>query len=94
MEWEQADERPLLIQTQPFWADETERMTYEDACSADKPKDEDSLLSYLARISATVEGKYRGVLPKMRRPGLSQSARELRLKLLRAQGQPSKVEVL
>jgi len=92
-EWEQPDGRPLLIQTEPFWADETERMTYEDAVEADHPRPEDTLLSYLARISAAVAGKYGGVLPRMRRPGLSRVERDRQLAKLRGQ-MPSRTEVL
>lgn len=92
-EWEQADDRPLLIQTEPFWLDETERMTYEDACEADRPREGDSLLSYLGRISATVAGKYGGVLPRMRRPGLSRVERDRQLQKLRGQ-LPGKTEIL
>jgi hypothetical protein len=91
MEWEAQDERPLVIQTEPFWADETERMTYEDAAAADKPRDEDTLLDYLARVSAAVEGRYKR-LPVMRRGERVPRAR--RLEASRREGMPSRMEIL
>lgn len=91
MEWEAPDDRPLLVYTEPFWADETERMTYEDAAEADHPREEDSLESYLARISAAVEGRYKR-LPVMPQ-GLRQP-RARRLEAARRQGMPSKMEIL
>jgi hypothetical protein len=92
-EWEAPDDRPLLIQTEPFWADESERLTYEDACAVDRPREADTLLSYLSRISAAVSGKYGGVLPRMRRPGGTRQERERQLQKLRGQI-GSKTEVL
>jgi hypothetical protein len=92
-EWEAPDERPLLVYTDQLWEDETERMTYEDATEADRPKPEDTLLSYLGRISATVRGKYKGVLPKMRRPGMSRQERTRQLEKLRGQ-LPGRTEVI
>lgn len=92
-EYDAPDERPLLYMAHPFWEDETERLTYEDAVEADRPRDDDSLLSYLARISAAVEGRYKWVLPKMRRPGLSRVDRERQLQKLRGQI-PKGTEVL
>jgi len=92
-EWEPPDERPLLIQTEAFWADESERMTYEDACAVDRPREADSLLDYLSRISATVSGKYGGVLPRMRRPGGTRRERERQLQKLRGQ-LPGRTEIL
>ena len=91
-EWEPVDERPLLYSPHPFWTDETERLTYESACEADRPRDEDSLLSYLARISATVEGKYKrvGSMPHVR---MSRVERDRQLSKLRGQI-PSKTEVI
>jgi hypothetical protein len=92
-DYEPVDERPLLYIAHPFWEDETERLTYEDAVEADRPRDEDTLLSYLARISAAVEGRYKGVLPKMRRPELSRVDRDRQLQKLRGQ-MPSRAEIL
>lgn len=85
MEWEAPDERPLVVQTEPFWADESERLMYEDACESDHPREADTLLDYLARISAVVSGKYGGVLPRMRRPGGTRRERERQLQKLRGQ---------
>ena len=83
-EFDAPDERPLLYSPHPFWTDETERLTYEAACESDRPRDEDSLLSYLARISATVEGKYRRVhsVPHVR---MSRVDRDRQLAKLRGQ---------
>jgi hypothetical protein len=92
-DWEAPDDRPLVIHPWPFWADETERMTYEAAVEADKPGEADTLLDYLARISATVEGKYKGVLPRMRRPGGTRQERERQLQKLRGQ-MPRGTEIL
>lgn len=92
-EWEPADERPLIVYHEPLWADETERMTYEAAVEADRPREADTLLDYLARISAAVAGKYGGVLPKMRKPGQSRAERERSLAKLRGQ-YPSRTELL
>jgi len=92
-DWEEPDDRPALRVLEPFWADKTEQMAYEDAAEADRPRPEDSLLTYLARVSAAVLGKYKGVLPKMRRPGLSRVDRERRMQQLRGQ-LPGKTEVL
>jgi hypothetical protein len=92
-EWEAPDERPLLIQTEAFWADESERLMYEDACEADHPRETDTLLDYLSRISAAVSGKYGGVLPRMRRPGGTRRERERQLQKLRGQ-MPTRMEIL
>lgn len=92
-EWEPVDDRPLVVYHEPLWADETERMTYEAAVEADRPREEDTLLDYLARISASVAGRYAGVLPKMRRPGQSRAERARSLAKLRGQ-YPSKMEIL
>ena len=92
MEWEAPDERPLVVYTEPFWTDETERMTYEDAAAANRPRDEDTLLDYLARVSAVVVGRYKGVLPRMKR-GTSRQERERQLQKMRGQI-GSKTEVL
>lgn len=92
-EWEPPDDRPLLVYAEPFWTDDTERMTYEAAAEEDRIRETDSLLSYLERLSATVTGKYKGVLPKMRRPGLSRQQRTRQLEKLRGQ-LPRGTEVL
>ena len=93
MEWEAQDDRPLVVYHEALWRDETERMTYEAACEVDRPRDDDSLLSYLFRISAAVEGKYGGVLPRMRRPGGTRVERERQLQKLRGQ-MPKGTEIL
>jgi hypothetical protein len=92
MEWEAPDERPLVVYTEPFWTDDTERMTYEAAVESNPIRETDTLLDYLARVSATVVGKYKGVLPKIKR-GMSRQDRERQLQKLRGQI-GSKTEVL
>ena len=92
MEWETPDERPLVVYNEPFWADETERMTYEAACEADRPRDADTLEGYLARISAAVEGRYKR-LPRMPHTRMSRVERDRQLQKLRGQI-GSKTEVL
>lgn len=91
MEWEAPDERPLVVQTD-LWEDDTQRMTYEDACAADKPRDTDTLEGYLARISASVEGRYKR-LPRMPHTRMSRVERDRQLQKLRGQI-GSKTEVL
>ena len=93
MEWEAPDERPLVVYLEPFWADDTERMTYEDAAEADHPRPEDTLLDYLARVSTAVSGRYKGILPRMRRPGGTRVERERQLQKLRGQ-MPKGTEIL
>jgi hypothetical protein len=93
MEWEAPDDRPLVVYHEPFWADDTERMTYEAAAEADKPRDTDTLEGYLARLSAAVLGRYKGILPRMRRSGGTRVERERQLQKLRGQI-GSKTEVL
>lgn len=90
-EWETPDDRPLVVYLDPLWQDETERMTYEDACAADRPRDDDTLEGYLSRISAAVEGRYKR-LPVMPR-GLAVS-KARRLEASRRQGMPAKMEIL
>ena len=54
---EPPDERPVLVREQ-FWADQSEQMTYEHAVQANPQRPDEGNLSYLARIAASVEGKY------------------------------------
>ena len=91
MEWEAPDERPLVVYSESFWVDETERMTYEDAVAANPIRETDTLLDYLARVSAVVVGKYKGVLPRIKR-GMSRQDRERQLQKLRGQI-PGKTEI-
>ena len=91
-EYDRPDERPLVVYNEPFWTDETERMTYEAAVESNPIRETDTLLDYLARVSATVSGKYKGVLPKIKR-GMSRQDRERQLQKLRGQI-GSKTEVL
>jgi len=90
-EFDRPDERPLVLNSE-FWVDETERMTYEAAVETNPIRETDTLLDYLARVSATVVGKYKGVLPKIKR-GTSRMDRERQLQKLRGQI-GSKTEVI
>jgi len=101
---EPSDERPLILHgvcpcagcreySGDIWRDKTERMTYEDAAEADHPRPEDTLLDYLARVSTAVSGRYKGVLPRMRRPGGTRVERERQLQKLRGQ-MPKGTEIL
>lgn len=57
-EWEQADGRPVIVYREPFWANETERLVYEDAVEANPIQDSEYRLAYLAKISEMVVAKY------------------------------------
>jgi hypothetical protein len=52
------DDRPLLFETHPFWVDDTERMTYEEAVESHPRGDAEGALSYIARIVEIVTGRY------------------------------------
>ena len=56
-EYEPVDERPMLVMRFPFWEDDLERMTYEDAVEANPIRDDEYRLAYLGRISGLVAGK-------------------------------------
>jgi hypothetical protein len=53
-EWEQTDERPMVIYPHRFWRDESERLTYEDAVEANPRRPGEGSFSYIARLSAIV----------------------------------------
>ena len=57
-EWEQADGRPVIVYVYPFWANETERLVYEDAVEANPIQDTEYRLAYLQKISEMVLAKY------------------------------------
>lgn len=57
-DWEQADGRPVIVYLEPFWANETERLVYEDAVEANPIQDNEYRLAYLAKISEMVLEKY------------------------------------
>jgi len=85
-EGEPQDERPLLYYPYPFWEDETERMTYEDAVEANRIQPGEGAMTYMARISALVEGKYkRSAVHSMPRRGMSRRERDAQLMKLRSQ---------
>lgn len=93
-EWEATDERPLVICPYPFWADETERMTYEAAVEANQRREDEGPMAYAARISAVVEGKYKRVpVAAMPHAKMSRVERDRQLQKLRGQ-MPRGTEVL
>lgn len=87
-EWEAVDERPLLIDPHGFWADETERMTYEDAVQANPRRPDEGPASYIRRISEMVTGKYKALGLQMPRTRMSRRERDQQLAKLRAQARP------
>jgi len=92
-EWEQPDERPLVIYPEPFWADETERMTYEDAVEANPRREGEGVLSYAARLSGIVVGRYAMGPHRMPPARTPKWRREQQLAKLRSQ-LPSGCEVI
>ena len=76
-----------------IWRDKTERMTYEDAVTADPIKDDEYRLAYLAKISAKVEGKYERLAKSMPHVRMSRVERDRQLQKLRGQI-GSKTEIL
>jgi hypothetical protein len=86
-EWEQVDERPLLIYPFPFWQDETERMTYEAAVEANPRREDEGAMSYMARLSAVVEGKYKRIGLAMPHVRMSRVERDRQLQKLRGQAE-------
>lgn len=92
-EWEGPDERPLIVYPEPFWADESERLTYE-ATVEDNPRHEgEGPMAYVARLSALVVGKYGRAVQPMPRARQSRAERERSLAKLRGQ-YPSRTEIL
>ncbi len=70
------DDRPLLVWT-PFWASESERLTYEGAVSETPRKAGEGPMAYAARIAAKVTGLYQQAGQSMpRRIGQKQWARQ------------------
>lgn len=84
-DYEPVDDRPLLIDPYPFWADETERMTYEAAVEANPKRADEGPMAYVQRISAAVTGKYQALGKRMPRRQ-SRAERDRQLARLRAQG--------
>ena len=84
-EYERQDERQLLYYAYPFWADETERMTYEDAVEANPRREDEGAMTYAARISAVVAGKYSGAVQGMPHVRMSRRERDAQLAKLRGQ---------
>jgi hypothetical protein len=94
VEGEPVDERPLLVMRTEFYADATEQMTYEAAVEDNPIRDGENVLKFMQRISAVVTGKYKGIVPTPRRPGLSRAEKDRQLRKLRGQGLPSRVEII
>jgi len=83
---EPRDDRPLLFEAYPFWVDDTERMTYEQAVDSHPRGDAEGALSYVARIVEIVTGRYaRAGLPLPRQ----QTRREREESLARLRRQAS-----
>jgi hypothetical protein len=69
-------------------------MTYEAAVEASPRREGEGCMTYLARISAAVEGRYkRVVVQSMPRRGMSRRETDARLAVLRSQ-LPSGTEVI
>lgn len=92
-EWEAVDERPLLYIAHPFWEDETERLTYEDAVEGHPRREGEGALSYAARISEVVVGTYAKAVRPMPPARTPKWRREQQLAKLRSQ-LPSGTEVI
>lgn len=80
---EYPDGRPVISHSQ-FWSDEAERLTYEHALQSNPKREDEGVMSYIMRIAAVVEGRYRkaGTMPRGR---LSQRAYERRMRELEGQ---------
>ena len=57
-EEEPRDDRPLLYEPEPFWCDETERLSYEAAKEAHPKDGDEGPLAYVQRLAAIVAGRY------------------------------------
>jgi len=87
-EHEAPDDRPCVIYTEPFWADETERMTYMDAVEANPRRPDEGPFSYIRRLSAVVTGRYEALGQPMPRVRMSRAQRDKQLAKLRGQAKP------
>ena len=87
-DWEPVDERPMLIDPHGFWADETERLTYEAAVESNPIQPGEGPFSYIRRISALVVGKYKALGQPMPRVRMSRAERDRQLAKLRGQAKP------
>ena len=87
-EWEQTDERPLIIYPYPFYSDDTERMAYEAAVEGNPIKADEGAMTYMARISGIVEGKYKKLGLQMPHTRMSHRERDRQLAKLREQAGP------
>ncbi len=57
-DYESPDDRPVIVYLHPFWANESERLMYEDEVERNPIRDDEYRLAYLAKISETVLTKY------------------------------------
>ena len=81
---EPQDERPRLIPGEPFWSDESERMTYDQAVLSNVQRPDEGAGSYIQRLATIVAGKYQSAgktIPQR----MSRRAMEERLARLRRQ---------
>ena len=83
---EPPDGRPVIVLS-PAWEDETERMTYEHAVSANPRREDEGAISYIQRISSIVTGRYQKAGLAMPRRGMSQREWERKRNALNRQAQ-------
>lgn len=62
-EWEPRDERPCIVYTEPFWANDMERATYEAAVAGNPRQPDEGPLAYARRISRLVTEEYQPKVP-------------------------------
>lgn len=68
-DWEQVDERPLLIYPHPFWTDIVEKATYEAAVAMNPRREGEGPISYIRRISEVVTQERQAGLKPMPKAG-------------------------
>lgn len=78
------DSRPLLA-WKPFWADASEQLAYEDAVQQHPLKPGEGAMTYMARISAVVTGRYAAAGQTMPRTRMSHREWERRQNALKQQ---------
>lgn len=85
-EWEQTDDRPLLIYSEPFWESSEERSAWERAVAACPLSEYGELdaFVYLAEVGKVATG-LRGGVPTIPRPRMTRRERDERLRALRKQ---------
>ena len=93
-DWEPVDGRPLLVERFPFWASESERLTYENAAEEHPRNPAEGPMAYAARLSAIVTERFGRAVQPMPHVRMSRRERDAALAKLRGQaaGLPSGVE--